>query len=150
MMRFSFGRVGACACGTSMCCAVPAASGRDGLLATMQMIIWGFFSTFLYQNSTWLAGAFGVLLAAVMLWDVLFRGQLGFSLSFLEELWARNLANLYCSPLTPSEHVVSLFIMALIRALIGVVPAMLLAIPFYHFSIFGLACPWAPSSSASF
>ena len=28
---------------------------------TMQMIIWGFFSTFLYQNSSWLAGAFGVL-----------------------------------------------------------------------------------------
>jgi ABC-2 type transport system permease protein len=108
---------------------------------TMQMIIWGFFSTFLYQKSSWLAGAFGVLLAAVMLWDVLFRGQLGFSLSFLEELWSRNLANLYCSPLTPSEHVVSLFTMALIRALIGVVPAMVLAIPFYHFSIFGLGLP---------
>jgi ABC-2 type transport system permease protein len=108
---------------------------------TMQMIIWGFFSTFLYQNSSWLAGAFGVLIAAVMLWDVLFRGQLGFSLSFLEELWSRNLANLYCSPLTPGEHVVSLFTMALIRALIGVVPAMLLAIPFYHFSIFGLGLP---------
>jgi ABC-2 type transport system permease protein len=110
---------------------------------TMQMIIWGFFSTFLYQNSSWLAGAFGVLIAAVMLWDVLFRGQLGFSLSFLEEMWSRNLANLYCSPLTPVEHVTSLFVMALVRALIGVLPAMLLAIPFYHFSIFGLGLPLA-------
>jgi len=108
---------------------------------TMQMIIWGFFSTFLYRNSTWIASAFGVLLAAVMLWDVLFRGQLGFSLSFLEELWSRNLANLYCSPLTPVEHVVSLLAMALIRALIGVLPAMVLAIPFYHFSIFSLGPP---------
>src|SRR4029078_12732347 len=86
--------------------------------ATMQMIIWGFFSTFLYQNSSFLANAFRVLLAGVMLFDFLFRAQLGFSLSFLEELWSRNLANLYCSPLTPSEHVVSLFTMALIRALI--------------------------------
>ena len=108
---------------------------------TMQMIIWGFFSTFLYRNSTWIASAFGVLLAAVMLWDVLFRGQLGFSLSFLEELWSRNLANLYCSPLTPVEHVVSLLTMALVRALIGVLPAMVLAIPFYHFSIFSLGPP---------
>ena len=110
---------------------------------TMQMVIWGFLSTFLATNSTWVAGAFGVLLSAVMLWDVLFRGQLGFSLSFLEEMWSRNLANLYCSPLTPTEHVTSLVLMALIRALIGVVPAMLLAIPFYHFSIFGLGLPLA-------
>ena len=110
---------------------------------TMQMVIWGFLSTFLATNSTWVAGAFGVLLSAVMLWDVLFRGQLGFSLSFLEEMWSRNLANLYCSPLTPTEHVSSLVLMALIRALIGVVPAMLLAIPFYHFSIFSLGLPLA-------
>jgi ABC-2 type transport system permease protein len=110
---------------------------------TMQMVIWGFFSTYLYAKSSFLAGAFGVLLAGVMLWDVLFRSQLGFSLSFLEELWSRNLANLFCSPLRPIEHVIALIVMALVRALIGVVPAMLLAIPFYGFSIFtlGFALP---------
>ncbi|HEX9449741.1 MAG TPA: ABC transporter permease [Dongiaceae bacterium] len=110
---------------------------------TMQMVIWGFFSTYLYAKSSLLTGAFGVLLAAVMLWDVLFRGQLGFSLSFLEELWSRNLANLFCSPLRPIEHVAALIVIALVRALIGVLPAMFLAIPFYGFSIFslGLALP---------
>ena len=39
-----------------------------------------------------------MLLGGVMLWDVLFRGQLGFSVSFLEEMWSRNLANLYREP----------------------------------------------------
>ena len=43
--------------------------------------------------------AFGVLLAAVMLWDVLFRGQLGLSISFLEEMWSRNLGHLFVTPL---------------------------------------------------
>lgn len=108
---------------------------------TMQMVIWGFLSQFLATNSSYVAGAFGVLIAGVMLWDVLFRGQLGFSLSFLEELWSRNLANLYCSPLTPLEHIISLVVMSFIRAAIGVLPAMLLAIPFYHFSIFTLGVP---------
>jgi ABC-2 type transport system permease protein len=108
---------------------------------TMQMVIWGFLSQFLATNSSYIAGAFGVLLAGVMLWDVLFRGQLGFSLSFIEELWSRNLANLYCSPLTPLEHIVALIVMAFIRAAIGVLPAMLLAIPFYDFSIFTLGVP---------
>jgi ABC-2 type transport system permease protein len=108
---------------------------------TMQMIIWGFITVFLYTNSSWVARAFGVLLSAVMLWDVLFRGQLGFTLSFLEEMWARNLANLFVSPLRPSEHVLSLIAMSLIRTLIGVLPAALLAIPLYHFSIFSLGLP---------
>lgn len=108
---------------------------------TMQMVIWGFLSQFLATNSSYVANAFGVLIAGVMLWDVLFRGQLGFSLSFLEELWSRNLANLYCSPLTPLEHILALICMSFIRATIGVLPAMLLAIPFYGFSIFTLGIP---------
>jgi ABC-2 type transport system permease protein len=108
---------------------------------TMQMIIWGFITVFLYTNSSWVARAFGVLLSGVMLWDVLFRGQLGFTLSFMEEMWSRNLANLFVSPLRPVEHVLSLVVMSLIRTLIGVLPASLLAIPLYHFSIFSLGLP---------
>ena len=108
---------------------------------TLQMLVWGFMSKFLYVNSSYVFRAFGVLLAAVMLWDVLFRGQLGFTLSFLEEMWSRNLANLFVSPLTPLEHVLSLIVMSLIRTLIGVLPAALLAIPLYHYSIFSLGLP---------
>ncbi len=108
---------------------------------TMQMIIWGFITEFLYTNSSWVAQAFGVLLSAVLLWDVLFRGQLGFSLSFLEEMWARNLGNLFVSPLRPIEHILSMMAMSLIRTIIGVGPAALLAIPLYHFSVFDLGLP---------
>lgn len=108
---------------------------------TMQMIIWGFITEFLYTNSSWVAQAFGVLLSAVILWDVLFRGQLGFSLSFLEEMWARNLGNLFVSPLRPTEHILAMMAMSLIRTVIGVAPAALLAIPLYHYSIFDLGLP---------
>ena len=108
---------------------------------TIQMILWGFMSQFLMTNSTWVARAFGVLIAAVLLWDVLFRGQLGLSMSFLEEIWARNLGHLFVSPLRPYEWVLSLIAMSFVRVLIGVVPAMLLAIPLYHYSIFSLGLP---------
>ena len=108
---------------------------------TVQMIIWGFITQFLRTNSSWVANAFGVLLAAVLLWDVLFRGQLGFSLSFLEEMWSRNLGHLFVTPLRPIEHVLSMMAMSLIRTLIGVVPAALLAIRLYDFSVFTLGLP---------
>lgn len=108
---------------------------------TLQMILWGFISQFLATNSAWVAQAAGVLIAAVILWDVLFRGQLGVSVSFLEEIWSRNLASLFVSPLRPYEMVVSLMTMSLIRTLIGVVPAALLAIVLYEYSIFSLGLP---------
>jgi len=110
---------------------------------TLQILIWGFMSQFLYVNSNYVFRAFGVLLAAVMLWDVLFRGQLGLSISFLEEMWARNLGHLFVTPLRPSEWVASLLAMSLIRLLIGLVPAAFVAIQLYHYSIFSLGLPLA-------
>src|SRR5438874_2000610 len=108
---------------------------------TLQMLIWGFMSQFLYSNSSYVFRAFGVLLAAVMLWDVLFRGQLGLSMSFLEEMWARNLGHLFVTPLRPYEWVLSLLSMSMIRVLLGMLPAALLAIPLYHYSIFAMGLP---------
>lgn len=108
---------------------------------TVQMILWGFMTQFFATNSSWVARAVGVLLAAVLLWDVLFRSQLGVSMSFLEEIWARNLGHLSVSPLRPYEWILSLLAMSLVRVLIGVVPAALLAIPLYEYSIFSLGLP---------
>jgi ABC-2 type transport system permease protein len=108
---------------------------------TLQMMIWGFMSQFLRGNSSYIAQAFGVLLAAVMLWDLLFRSQLGLSMSFLEEMWSRNLGQLFVTPLRPYEWVLSLLAMSVVRVTIGIVPAMLLAIPLYHYSIFDMG--WA-------
>jgi len=82
-----------------------------------------------------------VLLGAVLLWDVMFRGQLGVSVSFLEELWSRNLGQLFISPLRPYEWALAMMAMSLVRVGIGVVPAALLAVPMYHYSIFSLGLP---------
>ncbi len=108
---------------------------------TLQMLIWGFMSQFLRGNSSYIAQAFGVLLGAVMLWDLLFRSQLGLSISFLEEMWSRNLGQLFVTPLRPYEWLISLLAMSIIRVTIGIVPAALLAIPLYDYSIFDLGLP---------
>ncbi len=65
----------------------------------VQMLMWGFLQLYISQNSGFFARAAGTFIGAVLLWDILFRGQLGFSISFLEEMWARNLGNLMMSPL---------------------------------------------------
>ncbi|MDH3594966.1 MAG: ABC transporter permease [Rhodospirillales bacterium] len=108
---------------------------------TIQMVLWGFFTVFLATKSSYIAQATGILISAVLLWDVLFRGQLGFSLSFLEEIWSRNLGNLSVSPLKPAELMAALMTMSVIRTLIGVLPAAGLAIVFYEVSVFELGLP---------
>jgi ABC-2 type transport system permease protein len=77
----------------------------------------------------------------VILWDILFRGQLGFSISFLEEMWARNLGNLLMSPLKPIEFLLALMVMSLIRLAIGVIPMTLLAMMFFGFNFYSIGFP---------
>ncbi len=107
----------------------------------VNVLIWGFISRFFYDHSDWVSKAAGVLLGAVLLWDVLFRSNLGTSLSFLEEMWSRNLGHLAVSPLTSIEWVVAMLTMSLIRTLLGMVPSALAAIPLYHYSIFAMGPP---------
>jgi ABC-2 type transport system permease protein len=108
---------------------------------TVQMVLWGFITLFLQQSSSYVAQATGILLSAVLLWDVLFRGQLGIALVFMEEMWSRNLGHLFVSPLRPHEMVASLILMSFIRTLIGVGGAALVAIPLFHYNIFGIGLP---------
>ena len=108
---------------------------------TMQVIMFGFLTQFLAQNSNYFVQAFGVLLSAVLLWDILFRGQLGISISFLEEMWSRNLGHLFVSPLRPHEMIMALMTISFIRTVIGIVPATILALIFFGFSIYSLGIP---------
>jgi ABC-2 type transport system permease protein len=107
----------------------------------MQMIMWGFMTEFLRKSDSQVLQAAGVLIAAVLLWDVMFRSNIGVAVSFLEEMWSRNLAQLFASPLRPYEWALSLLFISLVRTVIGVLPAALLAIPLYHYSIFEMGLP---------
>jgi ABC-2 type transport system permease protein len=77
---------------------------------------------------------------------VLFRGQLGLTFSFLEEVWSRNVANLMMSPLHPVELAASLMVMSLIRLIVGMAPVTLLALVLFSFNIYGLGFALVPFS----
>jgi ABC-2 type transport system permease protein len=104
----------------------------------LTLISWGFMQTYVNSNASFFARAGATFVGAIILWDILMRGQLGYSISFLEEMWSRNLANLMMSPLKPIEFVISLMIMSLIRLSIGVVPMTLMAMAFFSFNPFSL------------
>jgi ABC-2 type transport system permease protein len=104
----------------------------------VQMITWGFVQYYVANNAGFFARAGGTFIGAVLLWDILFRGQLGFSISFLEEMWSRNIGNLMMSPLRPLEFIAALMVMSVVRLSIGAVPVSFLAIAFFGFNLYGL------------
>jgi len=105
----------------------------------LQMCIWGFTARFL---ATRMGGAAIVaaatLLGGVLLWEVALRSQMGVAISFLEELWSRNLGHVFVSPLRPWEMVAALIAMSIIRMLSGVIPAILVAWVLYAYNLFAL------------
>jgi len=105
---------------------------------TIQITLWGFISNFFATHTTYYNNAVGVILTCAILYDFLFRTSIGFNMLFLEEIWSRNFTNLFIAPMKIGEILTSLVITALIRSLIGLVPAILLTSPLFGISILEL------------
>src|SRR5438552_5512697 len=108
---------------------------------TVTMVVWAFVTLYLAPTNNFLQSAPGFFIGAVLLWDVLFRGQLGVSLTFIEELYSRNLGNLFVSPLTLPEFIAGQLVMSVLRTLIGVGGACVCAWLLFRYSIFSYGFP---------
>lgn len=112
----------------------------------IQLFTWGFLQTYLIKAQVGVQGtpvgglkfAAGTLVGGVLLLDILLRAQQGFSFSFLEEMWSRNLANLLISPLRMSEMAVALMTMSFVRLTISTVPVSIIAIYVFDFNMYSL------------
>jgi ABC-2 type transport system permease protein len=107
----------------------------------LQMLTWGFLQKYLAGNTNELAQAAGVLIGSVLLWDILFRSNIGFSTTFIEDMWSRNLGNLLISPLRPYELVAALSLWSVIRLSVSVVPVAIAAYFFFGFNLLDLGLP---------
>jgi ABC-2 type transport system permease protein len=105
----------------------------------LQMCIWGFTASFLASrmgSPVALAGA--TLLGGVLLWEVALRSQMGVAISFMEEMWSRNLGHVFVSPVRPRELVGALILISVIRTAAGVLPAILVAWLLYAYNLFAM------------
>ena len=108
---------------------------------TIQIFLWGFISKFFTLSSSYYNNTVGIILSAAILYDFLFRSSISYNMMFLEEIWSRNFTNLFIAPIKISEIIAALTITAILRTLIGLIPAALLAIPLFGVSIFKLGAP---------
>ena len=108
---------------------------------SIQVFLWGFISKFFSITSAYYSNTVGIILTAAILYDFLFRTSISYNMMFLEEIWSRNFTNLFIAPIKISEIIAALTMTAILRTLIGLIPAVLLAIPLFGVSIFKLGFP---------
>ena len=108
---------------------------------TIQIILWGFISKFFSIHSDYYSNTLGVILTCAILYDILFRSSISFNMLFLEEIWSRNFTNLFIAPIKIREIIAALTLTAILRTLIGLVPAVLISVPLFGVSILNLGLP---------
>ena len=115
----------------------------------LQMCIWGFTASYMAgRMGAGLASGVGApgagalaaaaLLGGVLLWEVALRSQMGVAISFMEEMWSRNLGHVFVSPVRPRELVGALILISVIRMAAGVLPAILVAWLLYAYNLFAM------------
>jgi ABC-2 type transport system permease protein len=107
----------------------------------LDVVMWGFFTTYLGHGLGMQPDVIKIVLSAIIIWGLFFSFQRDLAVGFLDELWSRNLINLFSTPLTISEYMTGLILVNVVKVMIGVGAASLLALAAYHFNIF----PWLPA-----
>jgi ABC-2 type transport system permease protein len=106
----------------------------------MDLLVWGFLTVYLRN----MPKPVEFLIGGMIFWDILYRAQQGTTISFLEDIWSRNLLNIFVAPVTLSEFIFATYIVGFFKILITVGVLALLAGIFYHFNLFTLGFSLLP------
>ncbi len=105
---------------------------------TMEILVWGYVTLYIQSVAHSVSKIILFLVGAMILWDVLYRMQQGVAVSFLEDVWAKNLLNIFCAPITFGEYIFATFLFGLIRVCIALGFMTALAWFLFKFNIFKL------------
>jgi ABC-2 type transport system permease protein len=97
--------------------------------------MWGLTSQFFMM----MGGGNNVILfvlSGLVMWLILWKSQYEISINLLDELWNRNLINLFVSPLTFTEWLFSVLILGIIKVVLSFSFAVSLAFLLYKVKIF--------------
>jgi ABC-2 type transport system permease protein len=102
----------------------------------MDLLLWGLTISYVKSISRSPDNVVLVVVSGILLWLIVWRGQYEITVNILEELWSKNLINLFVSPLKFSEWVISLVILGIIKASASVVFATTVAFLLYKVGLF--------------
>ncbi len=102
----------------------------------VDLLMWGFLTVYLKKQGVGeFPTAITYLIGGMILWDVLFRSQQGVSISFLEDVWTRNLLNIFVAPVRTVEYVAATCVVGVLRVGVTLLVLVLVASLAYQFHL---------------
>jgi ABC-2 type transport system permease protein len=88
---------------------------------TVELFLWGFITRWIqtFGPTDTKANVILFILSAFIFWSMFDLSQRSFSISFLEEVWSRNVINLFASPVKLNELVLGLALVGVVQALLA-------------------------------
>lgn len=100
----------------------------------IDLIIWGLTSSYftkLAPNSHILQ----IILSGIIFWTIIWRSQQEISVNLLEDLWNKNLVNIFVSPLSFKEWILSFFVVSILKSMTSFAIASVFAALIYHVNV---------------
>jgi len=101
----------------------------------MDLILWGLTSQYFSANPGKVSNVVLVLLTGLVFWQVVWRSQYEITVNLLEELWCKNVVNLFASPLTINEWMAAVLVLGVIKMLVTIVFVLALTWLFYTINL---------------
>ena len=111
--------------------------------AIMDLLLWGLATAYITQLSPAFAKVAIVIVSGITFWFIVTRSQYETNVALLEDIWSRNMLNIFISPLKFSEWIIGVLVIGVIKAIITFLAAMGVAYLLYKVNIpsYGL---WLP------
>jgi len=102
----------------------------------LSIIIFGFLTLYLTRVSGSIVASY--VLMGIVLWQVISITQYSISVGCLWDVWAKNLTNIFISPISIGEYLISYTISGTIKALIVIFFGSLISYYIFHFNLLNL------------
>jgi len=104
----------------------------------VDLFIWGLLTVYMMRVSHAAPGLINFLIAAIVLFNILLRSQQVITISFLDDIWNRNLINLFAAPIRLGEYIAALCFLGAIQCLFVFILLAICSYFFYDFNFLAL------------
>jgi ABC-2 type transport system permease protein len=102
---------------------------------TLDLLLWGITSLFIKSLEPGLGSFVVMIVAGIIFWQIIWRGQIEITVNVLEEFWNQNLINLFITPLKFREWIAALMTIGFAKTLLELIFSMSLAFFLYQVNI---------------
>ena len=114
------------------------------LWPVVDTLLFGSMGVFFTQEGGTGRAGVAYLLSGILLWHVVYQGQISLATGFLEETWSRGLLGLMVTPLREAEYVAGVALFGLVKLFMGIGAVALTAFAFFAFDVSDLGLPLIP------